>query len=175
MEESSLTLKKEQPISKQKLDLKFSELKEITYCFLLKESFFFIFNNILHRIPILLCSIFLKIMGQEQYIGINDFSFLMLDLISCSLRDFQEIITVVCGPFYSKGNYHQYRLHRNRLIFLGFIGYLLFLFTIPFLRNAFLLVGVEEAYLENVVKVGKFYILCYAPFMAISNFLKGIF
>jgi hypothetical protein len=156
-----------------KTQLKFANLKQIGYLFFMKESFFFILTNILHRLPILLCSVFYKLANKENYIGSNDFVIIFMDLVSSGLRDFQEVIPIVCGPFYSKGDFENYRLSRNRLIFISCIGFMFFLGLIPFLKPLFLFLGVKAQSVDDMVHISRLYIFCYASFMAISNFLKG--
>ena len=157
-----------------KIDLKFANLENFNYIFFMKESFFFIFNNIFQRLPILICSILYKKQGLQDLIGFNDFVFILMDLVSSGLRDFQEIIPIVCGPYYSKNDFKNYFINRNRLILITVVGVFLFLLIIPFLEKIYNLMGVEEKSIESFISLGKYYVVYYAPFMAISNFLKGI-
>lgn len=154
-------------------NLKFANLSGIGYCFFMKESFFFIFNNMLQRLPIIICSIFFNLRGTPHLIGVNDFVFLMMDVILSGLRDFQEIIPVVCGPYYAKNDFDSYRLNRNRLVFITVCGFAMFLWILPFLEPFYRLFGVQDESLPQVIALSRFYIVCYAPFMAFSNFLKG--
>lgn len=168
-------VEKKKTFRKKPKSLKFANLTKIGYFFFMKESFFFILTNILHRLPVLICSIFFKLSNNENYIGINSFAILSMDLVSTGLRDFQEILPIVCGPYYSKGDYEFYRINRNKLVMISMLCFALFFCIIPFLGPMYTLLGVDEKLLEDMVKVSKSYIFCYALFMAVSNFLKGKF
>ena len=156
-------------------NLKFENVTEITYLLFLRESSYFIINYLFFRIPAVTFYGFFRVVGDEKLIGLVAFPLLTMDLFYSGIRDFQETIGIICGPFLSKGDNYNYRLNRNRLIFLNTLLYCMSMMSALFLYPMYRLMGVKDESIDQIVTFSMLYIFIYGPLMTITNFLKGKF
>ena len=153
--------------------LKFANASEVTYWMFSKESSYFLINFLFNQIPSILFYAFFRMVSQEKMIGIVTFPLLTMSLCSSGIRDFQEAIGIMCGPFISKKDYYNYRVSRNRLIFLNCLLYGIFMLVSLFLAPMYRLMGVEEKLMNDIVTFSLFFIFLYGPLLIAANFLKG--
>ena len=156
-------------------NLQFDYIKKFTFSIFISESFMYILTFFAQKFLSILIHALLGIFGQYKLIGKISFTIITLDVFSSGLRDFQIPVGIICGPLYSKGDFFNYKLQRNKLILINSGLYLIFMSVWFVLTPIYNLIGVLPENLNDIMFLSKWYILVYGPLMAITNFLKGFF
>lgn len=150
--------------NKTGIDLKYSNIDKISFSFFLSECMSFIVNFVLDRFNIFVCYVLYNINRDVKSIEAVGFAFTWGIFYFFFVKDFQEPIVIICGPFYSKKDLFRYKLFRNRLI----------MFNILFLIVTFgiFLVSVYPLYeFINVEKKNLDYYYWQTVYFCASNFI----
>ena len=158
-----------------KLKLKFDQIQKISFGFFVKESINYVVIYAFQRLLSLVILGLYGLSGHSNLIGKIGFTMEFLNCIFSGMRDFQNNISIICGPHYSKKNFFQYRVERNKLIMLNIFFFSLMMLVWFFLESIYNLLGVEEKNMTDILFFSKLYILNYGPMMAFCHFLKGLF
>ena len=153
--------------------LRFDSITNLTYWVFLKESIFYILTYVSHKLLSVLVHVLFGVYDRSDLIGKVSFAVISLDLFSSGLRDFQIPVGIICGPLYSKQDFLNYKVQRNKLALINTVLYLAFATIWPLLPALYRFMGVHPENLEDILVLSKWYILVYGPLMAVTNFLKG--
>ena len=153
--------------------LRFDKIKDITYWLFLRESIFYIISILSQKLIAVIIHIMYGIYNHQDLIGKVALTINTLNLLSSGIRDLRMPLNIICSPYYSKKDYQQYRLNRNKLAMLNIVLYCLFLNVYFAIEPLYNLLGVYSENMSDILLLSKLFIFVYGPLMALSNFLKG--
>lgn len=157
-----------------KPQLPYEDVREISFCFFLKETIFFSINYLMDRFTFIFIYILYRFGNFEEATAVSGLIVLAVDLFFCFSRDFQEAIGIILGPYYSKGNSKKYYFFLVIIMFWNFVFFILCIPAIWFLPKFFAIIGAEEKLVDISTTVTREFMIFACPFLSISNFIKGI-
>jgi hypothetical protein len=146
----------------------------MNYFIFIRESLSFSLSFVVNKLLGFLIFAMYGISSNIQYSGQIDLVIGTLEFLSSGIRNFQKPINIICGPFYSQGDFYNYRVRRNQLIIINVFLYLCFLLVFTFLDNLYKTLGVKQENLAGIMFQSYLYIFVFKPLITISNFLQGI-
>ena len=126
------------------LDLKYSKLEQISFCFFGVESLTFIGNYVIETIAVLYCYFLYNMVSDSLSVEVNGIIYHYLCLFSFLSYDFQEPVGIILGPYYSKLDAKNYKRYKYRLIFLFVLFWLFSCILIYFVGHFYRLINVDE-------------------------------
>ena len=163
-------------VTKQSLSVKTESPQDddFTYWYFLKESGCFSVAFMVQKLISVIVFAMYGLSSNAHLSGQVYYVVTFLNLISSGIRDFQKPISIICGPYLSKGDFYTYQRYRNQMILLNTLCYLAFVLTYFFLRPLYRLSGIKEENLESLMFQSLLYVAVYKPLITVSNFQKGI-
>lgn len=157
-------------------ELKYTSIKEISFWFYLVEILTFSINYIFDRFTIIFAFIMYNLNGDELSVEIIGFAFTWGYFYFLFTRDFQEPIGIICGPYYSKNDFKNYKIFKFRLIFFNILliilNFLIFLVTV---KPLFKLIQIEEENIDMYASETMYFCIFYFMFESFTNFIRGCF
>lgn len=113
--------------------------------------------------------------GTESNLGNFLFTLSTMETISSGIRDFQEVIVITCGTYFSRGDLQKYKFYRNQLLLLNTSLYCLFMIImILFMKPFYNCMNLEDNNRKVIIKLSYYFLFLFAPLITISNFMKGM-
>lgn len=158
-----------------KMNLKYGNIKKISFPIFLKESLSFFGNYFIERIPFLL-SFGLFNWKKDNFSTEMTGVFYQYTIVACALMyDFQETLSIVLGPYYTKADAYHYKLNRNCLICLNFAAFLISCVAVAFLKPFYKFINLDAEKIDDFTFYSQMSFLGVFCFISIQNFLKGKF
>ena len=154
--------------------LKYKNLINISFWFFLVESLSFTINYIFDRVSIIFSFAMFNLNRDQKSPEIIGFAYTWSGFYFMVTRDFQEPIGIICGAFYSKGDFYQYTLSKYRLLISNVVliclNFAVFVITLPWL---FKLIHISpqnmDLYIRETIYLAFFYVCCESA----TNFIRG--
>ena len=175
-EQDSLVKDTSQLIDEKKArdHLKFGEVKDISYCMFLKESSSFAINFLADQVTIIIAYILYNISNEPQNIASTGFCFGFFMRFMRFGLDFQEPITIIMGPYYSKKDMRNYNISFWRLVFLNIVMFLVNIIVCALIIKPFYqLINLEEKFVDPYTMYTIYFMVFFGPIYSITNFCRG--
>ena len=157
----------------KRLNLKYSRLDEISFCFFVVEFLTFSGNYVIEVMTLLYCYFLYNMVGDSLSVEITGFIFQYICLFSFLSYDFQETVGIILGPYYGKLDAKNYCLYKYRLIFLNVLFWLVSCISIAFIGPFYRSINLDQTKLEIYTVSSYWMFFLRLTTHSVACFLKG--